>query len=117
MVSGLPVAASADAGLAFQGRVYAWSTGQGVANADVLVYNASDLREVRTDKSGRFVVFGLEADRYTVVVRHAGYDDRCALLDVAPGETEYATIVLPPDNIMVDGCGSTVRDSPSYIVF
>ena len=96
--------------------MYAQWSGQGVANVDVLVYSDSDSREVHTDRSGRFVVFGLDANRYTVVARGEGYSDRCVRLDVAADESEYAKIVLLPSSVEVDGGQPAIRDGESYIV-
>lgn len=115
LFAGLPVAISADAGLAFHGRVYSQATGRAVWGAQVVVYNNSEIREVQTDRSGRFAVLGLMAAKYAVVVRHAKYADGCASVDVVPGESEYATIALPPRNAQPVGC-TALRDGSSYII-
>jgi phage tail tape-measure protein len=116
LFAGLPVAISADAGLAFHGRVYSQATGHAVWGAQVVVYNNSEIREVQTDRTGRFAVLGLTAAKYAVIVRHAKYADGCASVDVVPGESEYATIALPPPNAQPLGCSAAQRDGSSYII-
>ena len=69
MVAGSPLRAQATAGT-ISGLVRDTS-GLAVAGADVAV--RPGVHRTRTDSTGRFVVSGLGADKYTVVARKVGF--------------------------------------------
>jgi Carboxypeptidase regulatory-like domain len=76
------------------GRVVG-ANGQPVVNAQVTATSPSARATARTDTQGRFTMFGLAADTYTVAVNAAGFEETLqGGVTVAPGQTQQLAFRL-----------------------
>ena len=107
-----PATVHADSNTGLQGRVYR-ENGQPAAQATIEAIAPSGRYSTVTGADGRFVMFGLENDVYTINAdsgRERGYVYRAI---VAPDESEYVVIPLSHFCPMY---GYSVRGGSSYLL-
>jgi hypothetical protein len=104
VLCGAPIAVLADSAAALGGHVYALETHGPVAGAWVGVCSPSECITVRTDRNGRFVVFGLETDRYTISVVADGYAPAVLCgATIEPGAAQYVVFAMGNAAHTIDG--------------
>jgi hypothetical protein len=84
---------ASDSGPSLRGQVHLLGTNQPIAGAQVVAASPSEIREGRTDMSGRFEFSGLQEGRYVVTLQLDGYGVGGVLGGVtAPGEIDYLVV-------------------------
>ena len=68
--------------------------GKPLANAGVVATSPSGRYVTTTDASGRFVILGVVADTYSIVVQAKGYQGAGEIAIVLPGEREEIAFTL-----------------------
>jgi len=77
------------------GSVHA-ASGAPIPGAQIAARSPSGRYAATSDDAGHFVILGVVADTYTIVVQAAGYEPASEVVSVLPGEREDASFALRP---------------------